>query len=112
MLKRYESTWSSASRSMSASESVYPFEASPTKVPLPRPSGAGAVHTNQSVVLLSSSIWVAALATPKRKLPLPEVAEVLPIAGHLTVLGPASAPASIGGVTVSPLEQPIVSAVT
>src|SRR3954471_7206534 len=105
MLKRYESTCSSASRSMSARESEYPLEASPTKVPLPRPSGGGAVHTNQSVVLLSSSICVAALATPKRKLPLPAAAEVLPIAGQATALGPASTPASTGGGVVSPLEQ-------
>src|SRR5689334_16010773 len=88
---------------MSASESEYPLEASPTKVPWPSPLGGGAVHTNQSVASFCSSIWVAALAAPKRKLPLPEAAEVLPIAGQAIAVEPGGKGT---GVTVSSPPHP------
>jgi hypothetical protein len=58
--------------------------------------------------LLLSSICVAALAAPKRKLPLPDMAEVLPIAGQVIALGPVG----VGVGVVSPLEQPDVSEAT
>src|SRR5580698_9293795 len=38
----------------------------------------GSVHLYQSVLVFMSSIWVAALDAPKRKLPLPDAAELDP----------------------------------
>src|SRR5687767_369682 len=66
-------------------------------VPLPTPPiASGSVHTYQSTALLLSSICVAALATPKRNFPRPDVSASEPIAGYSIVgpppVGPSSPP--------------------
>jgi hypothetical protein len=62
------------------------------------PSGWGAVHRYQSVWTFSSSICVAAVATPKRKLPRPEGAAIDP-----------GCPKTIGAVIVGVADEVAVA---
>src|SRR5262245_379756 len=74
---------------------------------MPRPPwSVGKVHTYQSVSGFWSSIWVAALDAPKRKLPFPDGSDVEPNGPNAISAGAAPPPPPLPVVTVDPPPAP------